>query len=320
MNSAIRHDWQQSEVADLFNLPLNDLLFRAHTVHRQCFNPNEVQVSTLLSIKTGACPEDCKYCAQSGHYKTSLERERLVSLDKVKAEAQKAKAAGATRFCMGAGWRCPPEKQLDAVIDMVKEVKDMGMEACVTLGMLSKEQADKLKDAGLDYYNHNLDTSREYYPEIIKTRTFDDRLETIAHVRNAGINVCSGGIVGLGEGRHDRESLLIELANLPEQPKSVPINVLIPIKGTPLENREIIDSFEVVRTVAVARILMPKSVVRLTAGRHLMNDEMHSLVFFAGANSIHSGEKLLTVPSRHYEQDYALFDKLGINKKQLESA
>lgn len=308
----VRHDWRRDEIDALFSLPFNDLLFRAASVHRQHFDPNAVQVSTLLSIKTGACPEDCKYCSQSGHYNTELEKEKLLEVQKVLAEARAAKENGASRFCMGAAWRSPREKDMPYVVDMVKQVKAMGLETCMTLGMLSKDQADQLADAGLDYYNHNLDTSPEYYGQIISTRSYNDRLETLAHVRDAGMKVCAGGIVGMGEDRRDRIGLLQQLANLPAHPESVPINMLVKIKGTPLAEVADLDTFEFVRTIAVARILMPQSFVRLSAGRQEMNDEMQSLCFFAGANSIFYGDRLLTTDNPETGHDQKLFGRLGI--------
>ncbi len=308
----LRHDWQQPEVAALFALPFNDLLFQAHSLHRQYFNPNQVQVSTLCSIKTGACPEDCKYCPQSARYNTGLEREKLMQVAQVIAEAKAAKANGATRFCMGAAWRSPKAKDMPYVVDMVKGVKSLGLETCMTLGMLDTEQSQTLADAGLDYYNHNLDTSPEYYGEIITTRTYADRLSTLDHVRNAGMKVCSGGIVGMGEGELDRMGLLLQLANMPVHPESVPINLLVRVEGTPLEDEDDLDPFEFIRTIAVARILMPRSHVRLSAGREDMNDQMQALAFFAGANSIFYGEKLLTTPNPEANKDMQLFARLGI--------
>jgi biotin synthase len=310
---SVRNDWSRPEVTQLFNLPINDLLFRAQGVHRTRFDPNAVQVSTLLSIKTGGCPEDCSYCPQSVHHDTSLEAERLMDVDAVLDAARAAKAAGASRFCMGAAWRNPKGKNFERVLEMVERVRAEGLETCATLGMLDAEQADALKHAGLDYYNHNLDTSPEFYGEIISTRTWDDRLDTLAHVREAGINVCCGGIVGMGEGRADRVSMLCELANLPEHPGSVPINRLVKVEGTPLEQQAEIDSIEFVRTIAVARILMPASHVRLSAGRSEMSDEMQALCFFAGANSIFYGEKLLTTGNPDTARDDALFEKLGLH-------
>ena len=300
---ALRHDWRRSEVAELFVMPFNDLLFKAQSIHRVNFDPNEVQVSTLLSIKTGACPEDCKYCPQSKRYHTGLEVEQLMEVEKVLKEASAAKAAGSTRFCMGAAWRSPKDRDMPKVLAMVEGVKAMGLETCMTLGMLKPHQASALSDAGLDYYNHNLDTSPEYYSDIITTRTYQDRLDTLHYVREAGINVCSGGIVGMGESINDRVGLLIELANMPEHPQSVPINRLVRVEGTPMANEEDFDNFDFIRTIAVARIMMPKSYVRLSAGRETMNEEMHALVYFAGANSIFYGEKLLTTPNPQANKD-----------------
>ena len=312
----IRNDWQRAEVQGLFDLPFNDLLFKAHCVHMDNFDPNQVQVSTLLSIKTGACPEDCKYCPQSNRYDTGLEQEKLMEVDKVLAEARAAKDNGATRFCMGAAWRSPKKRDMQHVVAMVKGVKELGLESCMTLGMLSKEQSEELADAGLDYYNHNLDTSPEYYGQIITTRSYQDRLDTLEHVRRAGMKVCSGGIVGMGEDISDRVGLLMELANLSEHPESVPINMLVRVEGTPLAHEEEMDPFDFIRTIAVARILMPKSHVRLSAGREEMNEQMHALAYFAGANSIFYGEKLLTTPNPEANKDLRLFDRLGIKPEQ----
>jgi biotin synthase len=314
MNDTItlRHDWQLHEIEQLFVLPFNELLFRAHTLHRQVFDPNTVQVSSLLSIKTGACPEDCAYCPQSAHHQTELEKERLLAVDEVLRAARKARENGATRFCMGAAWRNPTDKNLDHVIDLIEAVHAEGLETCVTLGMLTGKQADKLKQAGLDYYNHNLDTSPGFYGEIISTRTYEDRLNTLEHVRNAGIHVCSGGIVGMGEGPADRAGLLQQLANLPKHPESVPINMLVQVKGTPLYGTQALDPIEFVRTIAVARILMPRSFVRLSAGRTEMAESTQALCFFAGANSIFYGEKLLTTENPATQSDQALFRKLGL--------
>ncbi len=316
--SELRTDWSIDEVEALFSLPFNDLVFRAHQLHRDNFKVNEVQISTLLSIKTGACPEDCSYCSQSSINDTGLERERLLELEAVKSAAAEAKANGATRFCMGAAWRNPTDKSLDKVIDMVTEVKAMGMETCVTLGMLKQEQASRLKDAGLDYYNHNLDTSPEFYGSVITTRTYQDRIDTLSHVRDAGINVCSGGILGMGETRRDRARLLQQLANLPEHPGSVPINDLVQVKGTPLDGIDKLDAFEFIRTVAVARILMPKSYVRLSAGRTDMNEQTQALCFFAGANSMFYGDRLLTTDNPEESQDQQLFAKLGIEPEKAQ--
>ncbi|WP_240920012.1 biotin synthase BioB [Paraglaciecola sp. 20A4] len=315
-SDSIRHDWSLAEVNALFSLPFNDLLFKAQCVHRANFDPNYVQVSTLLSIKTGACPEDCKYCPQSARYDTGLEKERLMEIEKVILRAQEAKAAGSTRFCMGAAWRNPKDRDMPYVVDMVREVKKLGLETCMTLGMLTRAQAVALKQAGLDYYNHNLDTSPEFYGDIITTRTYQDRLNTIDNVREAGMNVCSGGIVGMGETGSDRSSLLIQLANLDHHPESVPINMLVKVKGTPMENVEDLDYFEFIRTIAVARIIMPKSFVRLSAGREAMNEQMQAMCFMAGANSIFYGCKLLTTSNPETHEDVTLFKKLGINARQ----
>lgn len=314
--SDIRHDWRTEEIQALFDLPLNELLFQAQSVHRQHFDPNEVQVSTLLSIKTGACPEDCQYCSQSGHYNTELEKEKLMEVEKVLHEAQRAKENGASRFCMGAAWKHPSEKDFPHVLSMVKGVRELGLETCMTLGALSEEQTQALSEAGLDYYNHNIDTSREYYKKIISTRSFDDRLDTLSHVRDAGIKVCSGGIVGMGEQADDRIAFLRELANLPQHPESVPINNLVKIKGTPLADADDIESFDFIRMIAVARLLMPLSHVRLSAGREAMNEQMQAMCFFAGANSIFYGEKLLTTSNPLENEDMALFKKLGIRPEE----
>ena len=311
----LRNDWKLEEVETLFQLPFNDLIYQAHTVHREYFNPNEVQVSTLLSIKTGACPEDCSYCSQSSQNDTGLERERLLAINEVIEAANEAKENGATRFCMGAAWRNPTDKSLDRVIEMIEAVKALDMETCVTLGMLEEEQAKKLKESGLDYYNHNLDTSPEFYGSVITTRTYQDRLDTLENVRNAGINVCSGGILGMGETQRDRARLLQELANLPQHPESVPINDLVQIKGTPLDGIDNLDPFEFIRTIAVARLIMPKSYVRLSAGRTEMNDEMQALCFFAGANSMFYGDKLLTTDNPEESHDKKLFTRLGIQSE-----
>ena len=309
----LRHDWTMDEIEALFALPFNDLIFRAQGVHRAHFDPNAVQVSTLLSIKTGACPEDCAYCPQSAKHETELEKERLLPLDEVMAAARRAKDNGATRFCMGAAWRNPTDRNLEKVVAMIEGVKSLGMETCVTLGMLEERQAKRLKDAGLDYYNHNLDTSPEFYGNIITTRDYQDRLDTLEHVRDAGIHVCSGGILGMGESVRDRASLLRQLANLPRHPESVPINNLVQVEGTPLAGTDKLDPFDFVRTIAVARILMPTSFVRLSAGRTEMNDEMQALCFFAGANSIFYGEKLLTTDNPEAEHDRRLFERLGLH-------
>jgi biotin synthase len=309
---SIRHDWTIEEVRALFSLPFSDLMFHAQMVHRAHFDPNEVQVSTLLSIKTGACPEDCKYCPQSGHYNTGLEKEKLLEIEKVVSEARAARAKGATRFCMGAAWRSPSEKDMPYVLEMVRQVKALEMETCMTLGMLSSDQAGALAEAGLDYYNHNLDTSESFYEQIITTRTYADRLDTLQNVRDAGMKVCCGGILGMGEALDDRAGLLIRLANLPAHPESVPINMLVKVAGTPLENEADLEPFDFVRTVAVARIMMPSSHVRLSAGRETMNEQMQALCFLAGANSIFYGEKLLTTPNPEADQDMRLFEKLGV--------
>ena len=307
-----RHDWTNHEVSELLRLPMNDLLFAAHSVHRTTFDPNEIQLSTLLSIKSGGCPEDCAYCPQSAHFETDIEADALADLATVRDAAQTAKANGAARFCMGAAWRSPKERDLDKIIPMIETVKALGMESCVTLGMLSLRQAKRLKDAGLDYYNHNLDTSPEFYGEIISTRTYQDRLDTLASVRDAGINVCCGGIIGMGETETDRADLLVNLANLPAHPQSVPINLLVKISGTPLGDTPETAALDMVRMVAAARLMMPNSYVRLSAGREALSDEAQALCFFAGANSIFYGEQLLTTPNRAADADRALFAKLGI--------
>jgi biotin synthase len=314
----LRHDWSPAEIEGLLDLPFNDLLFRAQSTHRARFDPNRVQVSTLLSIKTGACPEDCGYCSQSARHDTGLERERLLPLDEVVSTAAAAKAKGATRFCMGAAWRNPSDTNLERVAEMIRAVHDLGLETCVTLGMLTGPQAQRLRDAGLDYYNHNLDTSPEFYGQVITTRTYQDRLDTLAHVRAAGINVCSGGILGMGESRRDRARLLQELANLPKHPDSVPINLLVQIEGTPLFGTAKLDPFEFVRTIAVARILMPGSYVRLSAGRSQMTDELQALCFFAGANSIFYGDRLLTTGNPEVDHDQALFARLGLQMEEAD--
>ncbi len=310
--SRAAQQWSTADVVALLEQPLNDLLFTAHSTHRSNFNPNEVQLSTLLNIKTGGCPEDCAYCPQSARYETGVESEVLLDVETVRKAAESAKANGATRFCMGAAWRSPKDRDLEKVIPLIETVRALGMESCVTLGMLRSEQAQKLKQAGLDYYNHNLDTSPEFYGEIITTRTYQDRLDTLEHVRDAGINVCCGGIIGMGETTADRAGLLMSLANLPQPPESVPINLLVKVVGTPLDNASEIDSLDMVRMVAAARIMMPKSYVRLSAGREEMNDEAQALCFFAGANSIFYGEQLLTTPNPVADSDRALFAKLGI--------
>jgi biotin synthase len=312
----LRNDWTRDEIQALYDQPFLDLVFEAQSVHRQHFQANSIQVSTLLSIKTGKCPEDCKYCSQSAHYDSKLEAEKRIAVDKVIREAQSAKESGSSRFCMGAAWRNPHERDMPYVLEMVREVKALGLETCMTLGMLNQSQAERLKDAGLDYYNHNLDTSREYYSHIISTRTFDDRLDTLDHVRQAGMKVCSGGIVGLGESRNDRIGLLHELATMPVHPESVPINMLVPIEGTPLADVEKLDVTEWIRTIAVARIIMPQSYIRLSAGRESLSDSDQALAFMAGANSLFSGDKLLTTPNAGEGKDQILFAKLGLTAEK----
>jgi biotin synthase len=312
LHDAPRSDWTREEIAGLFALPFPELMFRAATVHRAHFDPTQVQTSTLISIKTGGCPEDCGYCSQSAKYDTGLKASKLMEVEKVLAEARTAKEAGASRFCMGAAWRNPKDKDLDAVCAMVEGVRALGMETCVTLGMLTGPQAVRLKQSGLDYYNHNIDTSPEYYRHIISTRTYEDRLDTLAHVRDAGINVCCGGIVGMGESAEDRIGLIHALATLPEHPQSVPINSLVAIEGTPTALAQPIDGIDFVRMIAVARITMPKSMVRLSAGREDMSDEAQALCFLAGANSIFYGAKLLTTPNPVTDSDRAMFTKLGL--------
>ena len=312
----VRHDWTREEVGALFTLPFPELMYQAQTVHRMTFDPSEIQISTLLSIKTGGCPEDCSYCPQSAHYEAGVKATKLMDIEAVLSEARAAKASGASRFCMGAAWRSPKDKDLDSVCEMVEGVKALGMETCVTLGMLNGPQAIRLKDAGLDYYNHNLDTSPEFYGNIITTRTYEDRLNTLANVRDAGINVCSGGIVGMGEGADDRVGMITTLANLPKHPESVPINMLVQVEGTPLADGEAIDELEFVRTIAVARITMPHSMVRLSAGREDMSDATQTLCFLAGANSIFYGTKLLTTPNPGEDHDMALLGRLGMSPMQ----
>jgi biotin synthase len=319
-SATVRHDWQRDQIAALFALPFSDLVFRAQSIHRQHFDPNEVQISTLLSIKTGACPEDCAYCPQSTRFDTGLSVEALMEVDAVVEQAQAARDAGATRFCMGAAWRSPKDRDLPVLTSMIEGVKELGLETCMTLGMLTDSQAKTLADAGLDYYNHNLDTSPEYYRDIITTRTYEDRLNTLEQVRAAGMKVCSGGIVGMGENAADRVGLLQQLANLPEHPESVPINMLVRVEGTPLAKERDLDPFEFVRTIAVARIVMPLSHVRLSAGREDMNEQTQSLAFLAGANSIFYGEKLLTTANPKANSDLALFARLGINPEERETA
>jgi biotin synthase len=315
LSGAVRHDWTRPEIAALFDLPFPDLVFHAQRIHRLHFDPREVQISTLLSIKTGGCPEDCAYCPQSAHYEAGVKADKLMEVGAVLDEARAAKAAGASRFCMGAAWRSPKERDLDQVCAMVEGVRALGLETCATLGMLTAPQAARLKAAGLDYYNHNLDTSPEFYGEIISTRVYQDRLDTLDHVRAAGIHVCCGGIVGMGEGRHDRIGMIATLASLPAHPESVPINLLVRVEGTPLAQKsglDAFDPFEFVRTIAVARIAMPASVVRLSAGREDMSEETQALCFLAGANSIFYGPKLLTTPNPERGRDMALLDKLGL--------
>lgn len=313
----VRHNWTHAEVRDLMEKPFMDLLFEAQLVHRQYQQTNHVQVSTLLSIKTGACPEDCKYCPQSARYTTDIEKERLMEVERVLDAAQKAKNAGSTRFCMGAAWKNPKERDMPHLTDMIKGVKDMGLETCMTLGMLTPEQAKQLANAGLDYYNHNLDTSPEFYGNIITTRTYQDRLDTLSHVRDAGMKICSGGIIGMGESANDRAGLLVELANLPTHPESVPINMLVKVKGTPLETVDDVDPFDFIRLIAIAQIMMPQSAVRLSAGRENMNEQMQALCFMAGANSVFYGCKLLTTPNPSEDKDMMLFKKLGINSQEV---
>lgn len=304
--------WSRAQITELFELPFMDLLCKAQEVHRANFKANKVQLSSLLSIKTGACPEDCAYCPQSGHYNTGLEKEKLLPVEEIVQAAQAAKDKGASRFCMGAAWRSPRDKDLPLIEATIEAVKDLGLETCATLGMLTASQAKRLADAGLDYYNHNLDTSAEYYSHIITTRTYQDRLDTLQNVRDAGMNVCCGGIVGMGEEKEDRVGLLATLANLPEPPESVPINNLVQVGGTPLDGVEKLDNFDFIRTIAVARIIMPKSYVRLSAGREEMNDEMQALCFMAGANSIFYGDELLTTENPSADRDQALFQRLGM--------
>ena len=311
----LRHDWRREEIAALFASPFNDLVFEAQKLHRRNFDANQIQISSLLSIKTGRCSEDCAYCPQSVRHESEVEEHDLMPVEEVVAAAKAAKENGASRFCMGAAWRRPKEKDLEPVLEMVKQVKALGMETCVTLGMLTDEQTLQLKDAGLDYYNHNLDTSPEFYGEIITTRTYQDRLDTLEHVRDAGINVCCGGIVGMGEARDDRVGLLLELANQPKHPESVPINMLVKVEGTPLDSSGDLDPLEFVRTIAVARLLMPESHVRLSAGRESMSDELQALCFLAGANSIFYGEKLLTTANPVAEKDKKLFQRLGLTAR-----
>jgi biotin synthase len=312
LSGAVRQDWTRAEIEALFDMPFPDLIFHAQRVHREHFDPREVQISTLLSIKTGGCPEDCAYCPQSAHHHTGVAADKLMDVAAVVDEARTAKAAGASRFCMGAAWRSPKDRDLDQVCAMVEGVRALGLETCATLGMLTAPQAARLKGAGLDYYNHNLDTSPEFYGEIISTRTYQDRLDTLSHVRTAGIHVCCGGIVGMGEGRQDRVGMIATLASLPAHPESVPINLLVRVEGTPLAAAETFDPLEFVRTIAVARIAMPASVVRLSAGRDEMSEETQALCFLAGANSIFHGPKLLTTPNPERGRDLGLMEKLGL--------
>jgi len=318
VRSEHRKHWTQAEASALYEMPFNDLLFKAQTVHRENFDPNRVQLSRLLSIKTGGCPEDCGYCSQSVHYESGLSASKLMEVERVVAEARKARDAGATRYCMGAAWRNPKPRDMEAVVAMVSGVKALGMETCMTLGMLDRAQSEQLSHAGLDYYNHNIDTSERYYSEIITTRSFADRLETLEHVRAAGMKVCCGGIVGMGEQASDRIEMLTILSNLPKHPESVPINMLIPIPGTPLADAAPIEPIEFVRTIALARIMMPGSVVRLSAGRTAMSDEMQALCFFAGANSIFVGDTLLTAENPENDKDIALFRRLGLEPMELQ--
>ena len=313
----IRNDWTYDEIAAIYAQPFLQLVFQAQQIHQQFFSPNTIQLSTLLSIKTGRCPEDCKYCSQSAHYDSGLEAQKKLAVEQVIAAAQEAKDSGATRFCMGAAWRNPHERDMPYVLEILKEVKALGLESCMTLGMLTASQAERLKQGGLDYYNHNLDTSREYYSHIISSRSFDDRLETLAHVREAGLKVCSGGIVGLGEQRKDRIAFLHELATLAIHPESVPINLLVPIAGTPLADVEKLDVIEWIKTIATARIIMPASYIRLSAGRESLSDSEQALAFMAGANSIFSGEKLLTTANQAPSKDQALLSKLGLKIETL---
>ena len=311
---SLRHDWRHREILGCLSNPFNDLLHAAHTTHRHFHEANKIQISSLLSIKTGGCPEDCAYCPQSARHKTGLEREKLLSVAEISGNAQKAREKGAERFCMGAAWRAPNKRQISHVSKAVAAVKALGLESCATLGMLSAEQAQSLSDAGLDYYNHNLDTSPAFYGQIITTRTYRQRLETLQHVRDAGIKVCCGGIVGMGESRDDRAGLLQQLANLPQHPESVPINQLVRVQGTPLQDAQDLDPLELVRTIATARIVMPKAWVRLSAGRDNMSDELQALCFFAGANSVFYGDRLLTAANAPVNRDHKLFERLGLNR------
>jgi len=311
-----RHDWTTEEALALFELPFNELLFRAQSIHRENFDPNRIQMSSLLSVKTGGCEEDCNYCSQSASHETELKASKIVPLEEVVAAAKDAKKAGATRFCMGAAWRNPKDRDMPKIIEMVKAVKDLNLETCVTLGFVSPEQAKELKEAGLDYYNHNIDTSEEHYGNVVTTHTFQDRMDTLALLRDSSIKLCTGGIVGMGESRNDRANMLRSLATLPKHPESVPINMLVPIKGTPFGELDRLDSFELIRTIAVARVMMPESYVRLSAGRQELNDEAQSLCFLAGANSIFCGDRLLTTGNAATDADQALFSKLGLEPEQ----
>ncbi|WP_425545376.1 biotin synthase BioB [Labrys sedimenti] len=319
-DSVIPLAWNRADARAIYDLPFNDLLFRAQTVHRRHFDPNRIQLSKLLSIKTGGCPEDCGYCSQSAHHDSGLKASKLLEVQRVIEEARQAKAGGATRYCMGAAWRSPKQRDMAMLVAMVEGVKSLGMETCMTLGMLSPQQAGTLAEAGLDYYNHNIDTSERFYPEVITTRSFSERLDTLANVREAGIKVCSGGILGLGEAVDDRIDMLVTLANLPEAPESVPINMLIPVPGTRLVDTPPVDSIEFIRVIALARILMPTSHVRLTAGRTAMSDEMQALCFFAGANSIFVGDTLLTAANPGDDKDTSLMRRLGLTAARIEDA
>ncbi len=316
-NTEIRHDWSSREVLEYFSLPLSDLIYEAQTIHRNNFDPNSVQLSTLLSIKTGSCPEDCSYCPQSAHYNVGLKKERLLPIEKVLEAARNAKKSGSSRFCMGAAWKSPTDKDLDKVCEMIEEVNKLGLETCATLGMLKDRQADKLLESGLDYYNHNIDTSEGYYDKIITTRKFKDRIDTLDKVRKAGIKVCSGGIVGLGESETDRAEMLRTLSNLAKHPESVPINLLIKIPGTPLENCPDLNPLDLIKTIAVARIIMPESFVRLSAGRTEMSQSTQALAFLAGANSIFQGDQLLVTPNPKRNEDIEMFDSLGIKPLEI---
>ena len=313
----IRHNWKKIQVKKLFKLSLNDLLYKSHSIHRDNFKKNEIQLSTLLSIKTGSCPEDCAYCPQSAHHNANLKKEKLIELKKVEDAAIIAKKNGSTRFCMGAAWRNPTDKDLQVVCEMIRKVSSLGLETCATLGMLDKNQAKKLANSGLDYYNHNIDTSENYYKKIISTRVYKDRLKTLGNVRSAGLKVCCGGILGMGETEDDRIDMLITLANLPKHPESVPLNQLIKIPGTPLENKADLNPFELIKTISVARIMMPKSYIRLSAGRTKMNESTQALAFFAGANSIFQGDILLTAPNPGKDADTQLLDKLGLKSEKI---